>query len=57
MTPSSFTVFARKVKGSKWSERMIRRSRMRQVEKEDYVKSERPQILKHLYKLALLSTK
>jgi len=57
MSPSSFTVFARKVKGSNWSQRMIRRSFMRQVEKDDYSKSERNQIIKHLYKLALLGTK
>ncbi len=52
MEPSSYILFARKVRGSGWSKRMIWRKFDKEVEKDDYKKSERPQILQWLYRLA-----
>lgn len=52
MEPSSYLLFARKVTSSGWSKRMIWRKFDREVDKTDYAKSERSQILQYLYKLA-----
>lgn len=52
MAPSSYTVFARKVKGTGWSKRMIRRKFLREVEKDDYNKKEAPRLLENLYALS-----
>lgn len=53
MEPSSYILFARKVKGSGWSKRMIWRKFDREVDKDDYARKERFQILQHLYKLSI----
>jgi len=45
MSPSSFTIFARKIKGSGWSKRHIRRKFLKQVEKDDYAKSDLARLL------------
>ena len=53
MSPSSFTEFARKIKGSGWTKRHIRRKFLKQVDKGDYAKSEVPQLLTWMATLAL----
>lgn len=57
MSPSSFTVFARKVRGSGWNKRLIRRKLLKQVEKDDYAKADVSEILSWLAQIALSSTK
>ncbi len=52
MGPSSYTIFARKINGSGWTERTIRRKFKQQVDKDDYAKSEQHQILKYLFLLS-----
>ena len=48
MVPSSFTEFARKVNGSGWSKRHIRRKFLKQVDREDYSKSDMGELINWL---------
>lgn len=55
MQPSSYILFARRVTGSGWSKRMIWRKFDREVDREDYARSERGEILAWLYKISAAS--
>lgn len=50
MQPSSFTLFARKIKDRGWTKRMIRRKFLKNVEKDDYNPKDLKQILDWLSK-------
>lgn len=54
MSPSSFTVFARKVKGSGWSKRHIKRKFLKQVQVSDYAKDDMFEILTWLHQFATI---
>ncbi len=57
MKPSSYILFARKVKGMGWTERFIARKFRKEVEKDDYAKSDARKIIKHLVSLSKVGQK
>ena len=48
MKPSSYILFARKLKGADWNPIKIHREFRKQVDKSDYAESEVPEMLEHL---------
>lgn len=52
MSPSSYTVFARKVKGKDWFPLTIRQRFMRQVSKSDYAEADLEEIMSVVLRLA-----
>jgi hypothetical protein len=57
MVPSSFTIFARNIKGKGWSKRHLRRKFLKQVDKGDYAKSEMYQLIEFLFSLGKITQK
>lgn len=56
MAPSSFTVFARKIKGSGMNRIKLNREFNKQVEKDDYDRSEKAEIMAYLETIAKKSS-
>ena len=52
MKPSSYILFVRKIRGTGWSPYIIRKKFLQEVEKGDYLPSERDELFENLYRLA-----
>lgn len=52
MEPSSYIKFVRKVKGMGWNERFIARKFRKEVDKDDYAKSDARRLIKQLVSLS-----
>ena len=52
MKPSSYILFARRTKGTRWTPYTLRKKFLRNVDKGDYDVNDQEELFKHLYKLA-----